>query len=159
MWTLQARVPDAELATMRSVDPISLAVKKIHAVADLFDPQAAVGPTLPKTPGRIGPRAIGAKLRVTFGGHDLSLYGRNYSEISQCLHAELALMFALSALLAQAEKRPQKLDFFHLESQLKPCRMCAAFLHVVRAKCEDFHVTYEHDDPGPSLSFVSYVSF
>jgi len=143
------RTDTAPLSKTRHVDPIALAVKKIHAMGDLFDPQAAVGPNIPKTPGRIGPRAIGAKLHVTFDGHDLRFYGRNYSEISQCLHAELALVFVLSAILKESVKKPERLDFFHLESQLKPCRMCAAFLHTVAAKCDDFRVDYERDDPGP----------
>jgi hypothetical protein len=134
---------------VRHVDPIALAVKKVLGMGDLFDPQAAVGPSLPKTPGKIRPRAIGAKLHVMFDDHDLTLYGRNYSEISQCLHAELALIFVLSAILEKTVKKSDRLDFFHLESQLKPCRMCAAFLHKVRTKCDDFRVDYERDDPGP----------
>ena len=64
------------------------------------------------------------------------------------MHAELSVLFALGALLAETFSNG-RLQSFALETTLKPCRMCASFLHVVRGKTDDFAVRYEEDDPGP----------
>lgn len=131
------------------VDTISLVIQTINKTGHSFRSEPVMVHPIPKTPGKLLPRKLTAKAHITFNDVELSLYSRNFSEVSQCLHAELTLMFGLSQLLSQMPNRPEKLDEFWLESTLKPCKMCAAFLHVVRKKCRSFMVTYLEDDPGP----------
>jgi len=124
-------------------------LQRISGSGDFLNREMMDVPSIPKSPGQIGPRPITATVEVRFAGDVLTLHGRNYSETSQCLHAELVLLFALSATLSRHPQSPSRLSLFHLRSQLKPCRMCAAFLHCVRDKCDDFSVVYDQDDPGP----------
>lgn len=147
----QPRNTTAKMDMFRTVviDPFAEVLKRLDQSEDLLDPQVSLPSGTLKTPGKIVPRAIKATLTVIFGGRELTLYGRNYGDISQCLHAELALLLALSRILCQHPDSPQTLDFLRLTSALKPCRMCAAFLHIVRRKCAYFSVDYDLDDPGP----------
>jgi hypothetical protein len=140
-----------KIETLRTVviDPFAEVLRRLDQSEDMLDPQASTPWRTRKTPGKIVPRAIKAKLTVKFGDRELTLYGRNYGDISQCLHAELALLLALSRILGQNPESPQTLEFLRVTSALKPCRMCAAFLHIVRKKCAYFSVEYDLDDPGP----------
>lgn len=108
-----------------------------------FLSESIVFPERIKSPGKLLARELTAEATVKSAGKIYRYYSRNFSEISQCLHAELTLVFALSQDLREIP------ESFELQSTLKPCRMCAAFLYAVRLKTLKFKVEYEHDDPGP----------
>ncbi|WP_141735140.1 Bd3614 family nucleic acid deaminase [Oligoflexus tunisiensis] len=142
---------DADCSTpslpQRTLDTLSLVLQTVADTGHCFHTESEV-PPMQKTPGKLLPRPLTARAHVALDGMEWTLHARNFSEVSQCLHAELALVFGLSQLLSGLPQRPEKLQTFQLETTLKPCRMCAAFLHVVRKKCRTFSVSYEKDDPG-----------
>lgn len=141
--------------------PLALALKPLDSIALVLSRLESLGhslesePTWPnpatKEAGKLLPRKLLARARVRLGGEELSLVARNFSEISQCLHAELVLLFGLSRLLSlrKLPPIPEALERFEIEATLKPCKMCAAFLFSLREKCQVFSVRYEEDDPGP----------
>jgi hypothetical protein len=131
----------------RTLDTLALVLHIVKETGHSFQSDSGI-PTLPKIPGKLLPRQLKAKVQVTTEGREWTLHARNFSEVSQCLHAELTLVMGLSQLFSGLPQPPEKLDTFQLETTLKPCRMCAAFLHVVRKKCRAFSVSYEEDDPG-----------
>lgn len=134
-------------AAFQVIDPIARALAILANVGHAFD-QKPVHPELAKVPGRLQPRKLNATAQLVIGGENLTLYSRNFSELSQCLHAELTLIFGLSRYLSERPEPPVRLQSFELETTLKPCKMCAAFLHKLRQKCETFQVRYHEDDPG-----------
>jgi hypothetical protein len=129
------------------MDPLALVLKTLDKAGHSFESEPE-HPTLAKTPGKLIPRKLTAKAQITLHNTEMTLHSRNFSELSQCLHAELTLIFGLSRLLSLIPNQPEKLEAFNLETTLKPCKMCAAFLHVLRRKCKSFQVTYFEDDPG-----------
>ncbi len=139
--------PDVLPVEYQSVDPIARLLAITGKAGHTFASEA-VHPILSKTPGKLLPRRLSAKAQIAFRDTELCLYSRNFSELSQCLHAELTLIFGLSQILSELPNAPEKLECFKLETALKPCKMCAAFLHILRKKCLTFQVNYFEDDPG-----------
>lgn len=133
--------------TLEQLDPIDLVLDRVHKAGHSFA-KGAEHPLLDKTPGKLLPRKLTATAHIVFQGQEFTLHSRNFSELSQCLHAELTLIFGLSRRLSQMPDQAAQLDSFRLETTLKPCKMCAAFLHILRRKCSSFQVTYHEDDPG-----------
>ncbi len=130
------------------LQPLLLVMAKLRELEPQFPWRTFEIPDLQKTPGKLLPRKLSASATVVLDEEQWTLYSRNVSELSQCLHAEITLILALSVLLSQRETRPV-LKRFHLNTTLKPCKMCAAFLHQLRGNFPDFAVSYEEDDPGP----------
>lgn len=139
--------PDQLPEQGETLDPMARVLDLVEQAGHDFATEVEA-PHLVKTPGKLLPRKLVAHARIRFHDQELNLYSRNFSELSQCLHAELTLIFGLARILSQLSEAPQKLQDFHLETTLKPCKMCAAFLHVLRRKCDNFRVTYFENDPG-----------
>ncbi len=141
--------PGADLLPERSkeLDPIVRVLDLLDEAGHSFTREVEP-PQLVKTPGKLVPRKLVAHAHIRFHEQELDLYSRNFSELSQCLHADLTLIFGLSKLLSEMKDPPATLQAFQLKTTLKPCKMCAAFLHVLRRKCSIFRVTYFEDDPG-----------
>lgn len=131
------------------IDPIALVLERLSIAGHSFQPDEEAWPDLKKEPGKLLPRKLSAKAFVSWSEGEIQLASRNFSEISQCLHAEVTLIFALSRLLCEQPRQVEALDEFRLETTLKPCRMCAAFLHAIKGNCRSFAVAYLEDDPGP----------
>jgi hypothetical protein len=129
------------------IDPIARVLETLDDAGHAFD-KKPVHPELAKVPGKLQPRRLNATAQLVIAGESLTLYSRNFSELSQCLHAELTLIFGLSRYLSERPQLPERLQSFELETTLKPCKMCAAFLHTLRRSCDAFHVKYQEDDPG-----------
>lgn len=129
------------------LDTIPLVLGKLQNAGHSFEADDPSFPELEKKPGKLIPRKLAAEAKISAQGREFTLRSRNFSEISQCLHAELTLIFRLGQILS--ETSIDVLDGFHLQTTLKPCRMCASFLHVLRGKCRSFRVAYSEDDPGP----------
>ncbi len=127
---------------VRELDPFALALTKIEASGHSFESEDVPWPTVKKVPGKLLPRKLLAHARIQTPDETKNYYARNFTEISQCLHAELSLLLYLS-------REPLTLLSFSLKTTLKPCRMCAAFLHHLRSQTSSFHIEYEEDDPGP----------
>ncbi|MCX6129272.1 MAG: hypothetical protein NTX25_09455 [Proteobacteria bacterium] len=134
---------------IRALDPWLEILASIDKAEHCFFIQPRWPDLTNKQAGKLLPRKLWAKAEVSFEGGKYCLYSRNFSELSQCLHAELVLLFGLSRLLSQEQKRPDRIISLVLEASLKPCKMCAAFLDLVRQKCLSFEVKYAEDDPGP----------
>lgn len=130
----------------QALDPIPLILKKVKE--HNFESKEIVWPQVEKMPGKLLPRKLSASVQITVGNAEFELYARNFTEMSQCLHAELVLLFALSAKLMTLGQT-DILQSFKLHSSLKPCKMCAAFLHEVKEHTKEFLVTFDSDDPGP----------
>ncbi|MFY7928264.1 MAG: Bd3614 family nucleic acid deaminase [Oligoflexus sp.] len=130
------------------LDPILLLTERL--AASKYDFLRTDIPTslFVKQPGKLLPRKLQASVSVCYKGGTFELHSRNFSEISQCLHAELCVLLELSRRLSVMDEPPLWLESFHLKTTLKPCRMCAAFLHITRSRCHKFSVTYEEEDPG-----------
>jgi hypothetical protein len=138
-WGEPPRVPRKEL------DPYGLALSKIRATGHDFTSVNIVWPSSEKVAGKLQARRLWAHASIQTPNRALDLYSRNFAEISQCLHAELSLLLYLI-------QQPLTLVSFALRTTLKPCRMCAAFLHQLRHHTQAFKVEYEQDDPGPLAS-------
>ncbi len=146
--------------TTTELDPFALALSKILSTGHRFESENVSWPEEKKIPGKLQPRKLSAHACIQTPTQTLNVYSRNFTEISQCLHAELSLLLYLSQL-------PLTLLSFSLKTTLKPCRMCAAFLYQLRSQTPSFHVEYEQDDPGPlaantlldqyGYSFISQV--
>lgn len=141
------RFPAEDPTAFQVIDPIARVLDTLEAAGHTFD-QKPVHPELAKVPGKLQPRRINAVAEVGLAGESLTFYSRNFSELSQCLHAEVTLIFGLSLYLSARPQPPDRLQSFELETTLKPCKMCAAFLHALRRKCAAFRVNYHEDDPG-----------
>lgn len=139
--------PDERPRDCRPIDPIARVLETLDKTGHSFETRP-VHPELPKIPGKLQPRRLTAEAKVVIAGTSLTFYSRNFSELSQCLHAELTLIFGLSRYLSALPQPPDRLQSFELETTLKPCKMCAAFLHALRRKCDAFQVRYDEDDPG-----------
>ncbi len=139
--------PDRLPEQWEMLDPIARVLDLLEEAGHSFNTEAET-PELVKTPGKLLPRKLMAHAHVRFHDQDLDLHSRNFSELSQCLHAELTLIFGLARLLSEMNNPPDQLQSFELKTTLKPCKMCAAFLHILRRKCSSFRVTYFEDDPG-----------
>jgi tRNA(Arg) A34 adenosine deaminase TadA len=139
--------PAESPAAVQVIDPIARVLDTLENEGHAFD-KKPVHPELPKVPGKLQPRRLNAVAQLVVAGESLTFYSRNFSELSQCLHAELTLMFGLSRYLSEHPQPPDRLQSFELETTLKPCKMCAAFLHALSRRCEVFHVKYDEDDPG-----------
>jgi hypothetical protein len=139
--------PDESPRDFQVIDPIARVLEALDNAGHAFtaEPQH---PEMPKIPGKLQPRRLMARAQVVIEGASFTFYSRNFSELSQCLHAELTLMFGLGRHLIRQPRIPDRLQSFELESTLKPCKMCAAFLHAMRRKCDAFQVKYHEDDPG-----------
>lgn len=143
------KTEDTSLSELRFLDPIPVLLQKMrNKTHDFFDPKI-LWPEAVKLPGRLVPRQLVAEIKVSFAGETLAVYARNFSEVSQCLHAEIGAIMALSEALSIHPSPPSRLDTFELSTTLKPCRMCAAFLKQVKTRCRDFEVRYKQNDPGP----------
>lgn len=129
------------------LDTIALALGKIDGTLHSFTGSPRWPSSSEKRPGHLLPRRLTARARIRWETAEIELTSRNFSEISQCLHAELTLIFELSRRLSR--NCPPFLELFELESTLKPCKMCAAFLFLLKARSQRFRVSYEEDDPGP----------
>jgi hypothetical protein len=134
-------------ATFQLIDPITRVLDIVDNAGHAFD-TIPVHPELAKVPGKLQPRRLNATAKVVIAGESLVFHARNFSELSQCLHAELTVIFGLSRHLSERPQPPRRLQSFELDTTLKPCKMCAAFLHALRPKCEAFQVRYHEDDPG-----------
>jgi tRNA(Arg) A34 adenosine deaminase TadA len=130
-----------------TLDPMALVLDVMERAGHSLAKEAE-HPILDKVPGKLLPRKLTATARIVYQGQEFTVHSRNFSELSQCLHAELTLLFGLSRILSQMPDQAAKLDSFQLETTLKPCKMCAAFLHILRRKCVQFQVSYREDDPG-----------
>lgn len=139
--------PDEGSATFQVIDPIALVLETLENAGHDFD-KRPVHPQMAKVPGKLQPRRLHAAVQVVIAGERINFYSRNFSELSQCLHAELTLIFELSRYLSERPQPPDRLQSFELETTLKPCKMCAAFLHALRRTCDVFLVKYAEDDPG-----------
>ncbi len=134
------------------IDTIAVILKLLKSIDHNFlDPNQTL-PQLIKVPGKLLPRHLFAQAEIRFSTSTVKLYSRNFSELSQCLHAELSLLFALSEMLRGLPPENQPIRSFHLHSTLKPCKMCAAFLHLVRGFCQSFDVSFDEHDPGKLAS-------
>lgn len=139
--------PDESPRAMQVIDPIARVLTTLDDAGHGFD-KIPRHPEWPKTPGKLQPRRLTAAAKVVIAGEEHRFHSRNFSELSQCLHAELTLIFGLGRYLSERPQPPDRLQSFELETTLKPCKMCAAFLHALRRKCAAFQVTYHEDDPG-----------
>jgi deoxycytidylate deaminase len=139
--------PDERPQNFQPIDPIARVLETLDRSGHSFETMP-VHPEMPKIPGKLQPRRLTATAKVVIEGESLTFYSRNFSELSQCLHAELTLIFGLGRYLSTRPQPPARLQSFELETTLKPCKMCAAFLHALRRKCSAFQVSYEEDDPG-----------
>jgi hypothetical protein len=137
----------ASLGKESWLDPIALVLQTLSQTGHAFEEEPRFAPQV-KVPGKLLPRRLTAKAELAFQNRELCFHSRNFSELSQCLHAELTLIFALSRFLNELPEPPEMLESFRLETTLKPCKMCAAFLHAMKGKCQSFHVSYVEDDPG-----------
>ncbi len=136
-----------ESAAMKRIDTIALINHTVRSTG--FDPTSAAPqfPALEKEPGKLLPRPLVAAARITCERGELRIHSRNFTEISQGLHAEVVLLSLLSEELST--KDLGAIESFEFETTLKPCKMCAAFLHSVRSHTRVFTVRYEEEDPGP----------
>jgi hypothetical protein len=139
--------PEESPRTFQVIDPIARVLETLANEGHAFDVKP-LHPEIPKIPGKLQPRKLMATAKVVSAGESLTFYSRNFSELSQCLHAELTLIFGLGRYLSELPQPPARLQSFELETTLKPCKMCAAFLHALRLKCDSFRVRYHEDDPG-----------
>lgn len=133
---------------LRLLDTIALVLQRLAASGHCFDsPPHREWPDH-KNPGQLLPRRILASARIELADESFELHARNFSEISQCLHAELVLLFELSRRLSEKLLPLNALKAFQLRTTLKPCKMCAAFLYAVGTCCRSFHVQFDEHDPG-----------
>jgi hypothetical protein len=131
----------------KHLDPIAQVLETVTQTAHVFDEEPRFVPQV-KVPGKLLPRKLTARAELVIQDREFCFHSRNFSELSQCLHAELTLVFALSRFLSELPEPPETIASFRLETTLKPCKMCAAFLHAMKPKCQSFHVSYVEDDPG-----------
>ncbi len=134
-------------APLVELDPIALLLTRIKDEGLDLRQELVPFPERIKEPGKLLPREIIATLHIETDQGPTTWRARNMSELSQVLHAELILVFALSQWLS--ERPLAHIQSFKLHASLKPCRMCAAFLEAVKDSCDSFEVSYEEDDPGP----------
>lgn len=132
---------------LKTLDPFALVLRASEGAGHDFSSQTIHFPERMKEPGKLLARNLIAKATVCAKGETFTFYARNFTEISQCLHAELTLILAMSRRFQSLAVT--ELDHFELETTLKPCRMCAGFLHALRLKSRSFQVRFEKDDPGP----------
>lgn len=133
---------------LKGIDLMAAFDQCIERVGHSFE-YPVVWPEWEKSPGKLVPRKISAELKVEIGLETWVLYARNFSEISQCLHAEIAILLKISEKISTMAQHPMAIQDFTLNCTLKPCKMCASWLYFVSKKCLQFSLSYELDDPGP----------
>ena len=145
----QAQVSTPKLAVhpYRPIDPMAMVLSTLRDCGHNMLVESA-RPDLIKAPGKLLPRRLHARARILMSGESVTLFSRNFSERSQCLHAELTLLIGLNQLLGEQLMAPPFLDELHIYTTLKPCKMCAAFLHIARQRSRIFALYYAQDDPG-----------
>lgn len=139
----EKELPLSELDTWGIID------QKLRVAGHDFQSPTVQWPELKKEPGKLLPRQLTASVKVEIASSTYELRSRNFTEISQCLHAELTLIAGLSRQLSLINPERFPINNLSFECTLKPCRMCASFLHSLRRHCKVFAVRYHEDDPGP----------